>query len=172
MAKLKTDHDKALELLSAIDPKEAPYDSKYKARDIFKELSTNLPPNESDPFYNALMGGLYAEIGVIDIDVEELSEGEKNLLKSLSHFEDLTDKKYCIISEIKALNQLGILWCLRDDYRKAKTYLERSLETYKKFEKHPDCQLYELGDLFNAKAQWIALPIFCAWSPEHLAIFA
>ena len=138
--------EKVLKLQTAIDPVEKPYESKYEARNIINELI-----KEVDESQGALLGGLYITQGIIDIDVEELSIGEINLLKGLDYLSDVDDRSKVIIQEIKVLNQLGILWCLREDYEKAYLYLNRSLESYTNYiDGHLKEFLFEIIDLFEA----------------------
>ena len=77
--------------------------------------------------------GIFCQIETIDVAVEEFSEAEKNLKKSLEHLEQVSSKEFKVLSLLKALNQLGILWCVRDDYQEAKTFLDKSLEEYNIF---------------------------------------
>ena len=71
MGELKEQFSEALKLQNAIDPPEKPYESKYKARKILGEIIGQIDANDND----ALLGSLYTTIGVIDVDVEELSTG-------------------------------------------------------------------------------------------------
>ena len=152
LMKLNKDFENAEELLKVIDPKETPYESKYKARTILKDIIEKLKNDLSDTrsHCQALIGGIFCHIGTIDVDVEEFSEAEKNLKKSLEHLEQVSSKEFKVLSLLKALNQLGILWCVRDDYQEAKTYLDKSLEEYNIFSSNHQDHLYELSDLFKA----------------------
>ena len=71
MDDLSNQFSEALKLQNAIDPPEKPYESKYKARKILNEIICKIDGHGND----ALIGGLYATIGVIDVEVEELSTG-------------------------------------------------------------------------------------------------
>ena len=71
MDDLSNQFSEALKLQNAIDPPEKPYESKYKARKMLNEIIGKLDVHDND----ALIGGLYATIGVMDVDVEELSTG-------------------------------------------------------------------------------------------------
>ena len=71
MDDLSNQFSEALKLQNAIDPPEQPYESKYKARKILNEIISKIDVQDND----ALIGGLYATIGVIDVEVEELSTG-------------------------------------------------------------------------------------------------
>ena len=72
MGELRKQFSEALKLQSTIDPPEKPYESKYKARKILNEIIGKIDGQDND----ALIGGLYATIGVMDVDVEELSTGK------------------------------------------------------------------------------------------------
>ena len=76
--------------------------------------------------------------------------GETDLLKAISHLCNVDDRELALLQEIKALNQLGILWCLRDDYEKAGAYLQQSLVNYQNFmDREEKKYLYETVDLFQ-----------------------
>ena len=144
LVNLKEDFLKAEALISVIDPKETPFESKYQARKILRDLVTKVENNK------AILGGVHCLLGIIDVDVEEFSQGETDLLQALNYICDEENRDKIIIHEIKTLNQLGILWCLRDNFEKAKTYLDRSLESYENFLQREDKKcLYELSDLFD-----------------------
>jgi tetratricopeptide (TPR) repeat protein len=155
LMKLKKEFDKAVDLQLVIDPKETPYKSKYEARDIYNEIIKTLADLGDDKSHcQAILGGLYCTVGIIDVDVEELSTGETNIVKALKILDEMPEQHLKIISELKALNQLGILWCMREDFEKAKEYLERGLESYLQFMKDNEDKsktiLYELSDLMSA----------------------
>ena len=153
LMKLNKDFENAEELLQVIDPKETPFESKYKARTILKEIIEKLNDlSDTRSHCQALIGGIFCQIGTIDVDVEEFSEAETNLKKSLEHLEQVSSisKEFAVLSLLRALNQLGILWCVRDDYQEAKTYLDKSLEEYNIFSSNHQDHLYELSDLFKA----------------------
>ena len=139
---------KAEALLSVIDPKETPFESKYQARKILQNLIEKLEDSQN----SAILGGLYCLLGIIDVDVEEFSQGETDLLQALNQICDVENREKIIIQEIKTLNQLGILWCLRDNYEKARTFLDRSLESYTNFLQNGPKNLFELTDLFDPES--------------------
>ena len=144
LVNLKKDFLKAEALLSVIDPKETPFQSKYQARKILQDVVSKTDDA-------AILGGLHCLLGIIDVDVEEFSQSETDLLQALSYICEVDNRDKIIIQEVKTLNQLGILWCLRDDYEKAKMYLDRSLQSYLQFLKNEDKKcLYELADLFES----------------------
>ena len=78
MGDLKEQFSEAVKLHSAIDPPEKPYESKYKARKILDEIICQIQAGQIDENENdALLGSLYTTMGVIDVDVEELSTGKE-----------------------------------------------------------------------------------------------
>ena len=60
-------------------------------------------------------------------------------------------KKYVIATRVASLNQLGIIWTMRDNLDKARSYLEQSLAAY--FEHgnigEEDKEVYLLVDLLK-----------------------
>ena len=147
MERLKEKFQTALDLTTKIDPVGTPYQSKYEAREILDEILTELSEfNHS----SALVGGIYVALGIIDLEVEELSKGEVSLLKSIELMCDVEQRDETILQEIKALNQLGILWCLREDYEQALNFLKRASECYQQFVSQEEkIHLYETLDLFT-----------------------
>ena len=84
LMKLNKDFEKAEEFLKVIDPKETPYDSKYQARTLFKEIICKLSDlQDSRSHCQAIIGGLLCQIGIIDVEVEEFAEAERNLKKAV-----------------------------------------------------------------------------------------
>ena len=71
--RIKEQFSEVVRLHSVIDPPEKPYESKYKARKILEEIIGQIDANDND----ALLGSLYTTMGVIDVDVEELSTGKE-----------------------------------------------------------------------------------------------
>ena len=82
---------------------------------------------------NAVKSSLYCLLGCIDIEVQELAQGQKNLEQALMLLENVTKKEFVVLTTVKAYNQLGVLWCIRDDHEKAKKYLDLSQRTYEEF---------------------------------------
>ena len=80
LMKLNKDFENAEELLKVIDPKETPFESKYKARTILKEIIEKLNNYLSDDTRShcqALIGGLFSQIGTI---------GKRHALKIYDQF--------------------------------------------------------------------------------------
>ena len=149
--KLNKEYEQVEELLKQIDPTETPYESKYQARTKLNDIIAKLDDlQDSRSHCQSLLGGLHGQIGIINVDVEEFPEAEKSLKKSVQLLEDVNENQaFTTISLLKSLNQLGILWCLRDNYHEAKIFLDKSLNVYNNFKSKPNEQLYELSDLFK-----------------------
>ncbi|GFR62217.1 KIF1-binding protein homolog [Elysia marginata] len=128
------------------DPEDEPYRSKYKARELYKELSLKLKdkqgcaeisePDKQTISYLVLV--LDQLLGLNYIECEELSEGEDYLNSCLKTIEE-NEQINAISLHITTLNHLGILWSERRDYEKALQYLQKSEALYHNYKK-------EIGD--------------------------
>ena len=72
-------------------------------------------------------------MGVIAVETEEPSTGEEHLSRALS----VLSGKECIPEgvwvAIACYNQLGIIWCERDDHEKAHEYLQSARQLFLKY---------------------------------------
>ena len=131
-------YDKAEDLLDITDPETEPYKSKYECRRILQEIISLIKQygenehNCSDHL-NAIEASLYCLLGCIDVEVQELGQGEKDLLASLNILKEVKKKQFVVLTDVKAHNQLGVLWCIRDDHAKAKQYLDKAERAYDEF---------------------------------------
>ena len=133
-------YDQAEALLNITDPETEPYKSKYECRNSLKELISILELHDNNnqasiDHSNAVKSSLYCLLGCIDIEVQELAQGEKDLQHALNLLKDARKKEFIVLTAVKAYNQLGVLWCIRDDHEKAKSYLDMSQQTYEDFSK-------------------------------------
>ena len=138
MQKLLEKYEQAETLLGITDPESEPYKSKYECRKTLDELISLLHiNNEKDNICiehsNAVEASLYCLLGCIDIEVQELAQGEKDLLASLKLLENVKRKEFIVLTAVKSYNQLGVLWCIRDDHEKAKHYLDQAQTFYENF---------------------------------------
>ena len=134
-------YDQAETLLDINDPESEPYKSKYECRKRLDEIISVLhDQNENDnvtiEHSNAIEASLYCLLGCINIEVQELAQGEKDLLASLSLLRNVKRKEFVVLTAVKANNQLGILWCIRDEHEKAKYYLDQAQDIYEDFIDH------------------------------------
>lgn len=155
LAKLAKDYEKGCDLLKVIDPTDKPYESKYEARRLFSGILNSLIDLKDDtPHVQAIMAGLYCAIGCIDVDVDEWTQGENDLTKSISLSQSIQPRDLVVVAQVRALNQLGILWCYRENHEEAKKFLDKSLEAYVSYShdgRDPSEKfMYELWDLFHA----------------------
>ncbi|XP_050668665.1 KIF-binding protein-like [Leptidea sinapis] len=138
----KENYGKVRKLLdedSKNDPPNEPYFSKYKAKDLLKSIydglkSVNYSECNLDRIkLDAMMGVVLLNIGIVDMEVEELS-ASLNILKEA---EELLLPNSCkpeiVTTLINIENNLGILWSNLDDPEKAKSYLFKARELYESF---------------------------------------
>lgn len=143
--------------LSKLDSEDAPYTSKYKARDILKSLkckiedlledsgidlssSINVSESQSKNLLNLispahLLCVLNYELGVNYVECEEVPTGQEYLEKCLKLVESNKLMSSWIAISISANNQLGILWSNRHSYEEAFNYLKISEDLYLNFKK-------------------------------------
>ncbi|RUS72998.1 hypothetical protein EGW08_019246 [Elysia chlorotica] len=128
------------------DPEDEPYRSKYRARELYKELSVKLKDKQSSSeisdsdkqTISYLILVIDQLLGLNYIECEELSEGEDYLTSCLKTIEE-NQLVNSISLHITTLNHLGILWSERRDYKKALKYLQNSEALYHNYKK-------EIGD--------------------------
>merc|ERR1712012_88393 len=82
---------------------------------------------------NAISSFLLTKAGVLRTEVEEPSIGEKLLLAGLEVCDKVGEERVTLAARLAAHNQLGILWCQRDDMIKARQHLEKALNIYFNF---------------------------------------
>ncbi|XP_026856333.2 KIF-binding protein [Electrophorus electricus] len=166
------------EIESKKDPENDPFRSKYKARELLKEIYSsvkNLDADESeeedsdgqtvdvgteDAALKAYAGdsraGLRAvKLGVVDyylgvnhIETEELSAGEEHLTNCMKCLVKCTVTRENVSLLIQARNQLGILWAGRDDTEKAQGFLETAESVYICYMKEDGQPPLDLVDFF------------------------
>ncbi|KAF9423106.1 hypothetical protein HW555_001410 [Spodoptera exigua] len=130
---------KLLDEDSKNDPENEPYMSKYKAKAILVSMGDSLkklldsPTSLDDLKLQAMLGTVLLNIGIIDMETEELSSSEKVLSEAIDLLSPNSTKPEIIITLINVYNNLGILWSNRDAPDKAKTYLIQAKELYENF---------------------------------------
>ncbi|XP_013396332.1 KIF1-binding protein homolog [Lingula anatina] len=138
------------------DPEEEPYRSKYKSREILKQLHEKISDlrdeNESKDDLEKTkirLGLLEYLIGVNYLDTEEMSSGEEHIKKCMDLLEShKLDIKACNLVQ-NAYNQLGILWTTRRQPDTALSYLQRSEDLYKQFKQEVGNAPWKLSELFQ-----------------------
>ncbi|XP_022814565.1 protein KBP homolog [Spodoptera litura] len=130
---------KLLDEDSKNDPENEPYMSKYKAKGILVSMGDSLkklldnPTSLDDLKLQAMLGTMLLNIGIIDMETEELTSSEKVLSEAIELLSPNSSKPEIIITLINVYNNLGILWSNRDAPDKAKTYLIHAKELYENF---------------------------------------
>ena len=101
-------YTKAEELIRARDPEKEPYKSKYRAREILQDLIQQVQDDaNSESIHGCAVGAaLHTTIGCIDVDVQELNEGEINLKRSCELMENVNRRDLVVLCKIKTLNQV------------------------------------------------------------------
>lgn len=139
------------------DPEDEPYRSKYKARELYLEMSSKLKDQLSSEISKSEKQTVRYLILVLDqllglnfIECEELAEGEDYLNSCLKSIED-NGQTNAISLHITTLNHLGILWSERRNYEKSLQYLQRSESLYYNYKKEigdaPECVMEILEPL-------------------------
>lgn len=143
---LKEKYEKAEKLVeedSKHDPETEPFKSHYAARDILVELQNNIKnilanyestdEDEDVCTYRYILGFIYKDTGRICVWAEELAAGEIYLKNCIELLEPYRLRPECINAYLGALNQIGILWSIRQDATKSNEYLAKSESVYAEF---------------------------------------
>ncbi|XP_066456742.1 KIF-binding protein isoform X1 [Eleutherodactylus coqui] len=118
----------ASDVESKSDPENEPYRSKYRARELLREVRALLGPEEDDEA--ARLGVVEFRLGVNHTETEEMSAGEEHLVKAARLLERCRLSHDCVSVYIQAENNLGILWADRGEIIIAQTYLESAESLY------------------------------------------
>ncbi|XP_026483582.1 KIF-binding protein-like [Vanessa tameamea] len=138
----KENYGKVRKLLdedSKNDPENEPYSSKYKARDILNNMRDALSNvSESETNLNkvkldAMLGVVLLNIGIIDMETEELTASEKVLKEAEDLLIPNSLKPEIVTTLINIENNLGILWSNRDEPEEAKLFLLKAKTFYEDF---------------------------------------
>uniref|UniRef100_A0AAQ6IM70 KIF-binding protein n=1 Tax=Anabas testudineus TaxID=64144 RepID=A0AAQ6IM70_ANATE len=169
------------------DPENDPFRSKYKARELLREIYCSLKSFEAgegeedsgklDGFGQGFSGdspaGLRAAklgaveyyLGVNHVDTEELSAGQEHLTNCMKLLE-----RCRVSSENVSLflhNQLGILWAGRDEMEQAQGYLETAESIYQHYMKEVKFELaythtmYYLAQVYKNIGQTERAATYC-----------
>ncbi|CAG9785773.1 unnamed protein product [Diatraea saccharalis] len=138
----KENYGKVRKLLdedSKNDPENEPYLSKYKAKEILMNMYVNLKKisnpdsNLCGVKFDAMLGTVLLNIGIIDMETEELTSSERVLSEAVELLTANSTKPEIVITLINIYNNLGILWSNRDEPGKAKVFLLSAKELYESF---------------------------------------
>lgn len=119
-----------LEEESKHDSESQPYKSKYAARELLYEMKSTLSSIKdsirlNDPLFDditAIYGAVLLLLGTVSIDTEEFATGEEHLMNCLRSIELKAIHPKNILTVLKVLNQLGLLWSQRSDNQKSFRY--------------------------------------------------
>lgn len=112
----------ARELSDAPNEDKTPYATKYEAREILENLKAELMAGGGSGSAAELIAGRVAIVdsilGTNFIDCEENPAGEKCLVSALESLKGQAKQYLSALQEV--YNSLGVLWCGRGEYAKAK----------------------------------------------------
>ena len=137
---LSVKYDEVERLMALKDRESEPYKSKYAARDLLHQMADAVKDqiNETQVHASAIGAAVYSAIGCIDMDTQELAEAETHLKTSMEVAAHVDAPDLIALTRVKTLNQLGVLWCIRDDAEKAERYLDDALRVYASFSREKD----------------------------------
>lgn len=141
-------YERAVKLVneeSKNDPPTDPYRSHYEAKDLLLQLKENLKnalisvqaeeaDNGVDDFtYQVILAFVCRDLGRIYVFCEEPATGEKFLMECLDLVKERKMEPVAAIPYVGAMNELGIVYANRSEYKKAYEYLVDSEKAYKDF---------------------------------------
>ncbi|XP_037072888.1 KIF-binding protein-like [Pollicipes pollicipes] len=140
-----------LEVVSASDPEDEPYKSKYAARELLNDAKFQLERHieQSDvigPASHQLAAVLYY-LGYIGVETDEPSAGEELLEASLRAAPALGP--CTVISTLSALNQLGLVWSRRGEHNRSQHYLQTAETVYQQYRDQVTLKPVEMSELFR-----------------------
>ncbi|XP_059055476.1 KIF-binding protein-like [Achroia grisella] len=131
---------KLLDVDSNHDPENEPYLSKYKAKELLNNMRdclTNVAKRDNldRSKFEAMLGTVLMDIGIIDMETEDFSSSEKVLMEAVDLLTQDSGncKPEMVTTLINVYNNLGILWSNREEPEKAKSFLLKSKELYETF---------------------------------------
>lgn len=101
--------------------------------------------------FTAMLGVVYLYLGMVSIDTEEISTGEKHLEKCKEIIEKHQEKPEIIMITLNMYNQFGILWSQREP-EKSKFYLEKAEQLYLKYKDKSETPV-DISDIFQANIE-------------------
>ncbi|CAG9762454.1 unnamed protein product [Ceutorhynchus assimilis] len=155
---LEEKYQKVIKLLledSKSDPENEPFLSKYSARQILIGMKANLEnlmriQSSGGPEsikLNAMYGTVHLYLGMVAIDTEEITVGEKHLDKCQEIIKDIQSLPDVVLIALNMYNQFGILWSQREP-EKSKIFLEKAEQLYLDFKSTGTAPI-DIADLFK-----------------------
>lgn len=143
LSDLKENFQKAEKLVkeeNLMDPAEEPYKSLYEAAVIFialenkvEQLLKDCKEEEDILIYSTILGHVYVSLGEIFVNTEELSGGQKYLMKAKEILEEFKLRPEVVIPLIDSLNKLGILNSKWEKIDIATAFLNQAESIFKEF---------------------------------------
>ncbi|XP_034044412.1 KIF-binding protein isoform X1 [Thalassophryne amazonica] len=148
------------------DPENDPFRSRYKARELFREIYCSLKSFEPvdgeesveqlrdlsgdspDGLRAVRMAAVDYYLGVNHIDTEELSAGEEHLINCLKLLDKCRVSPENVSLFIHVRNQLGILWAGREEMEKAQGFLEMAESIYQQYMKEEGSPPLDITEYF------------------------
>eukprot|EP01114_Cavostelium_apophysatum_P020492 TRINITY_DN6884_c0_g1_i1.p1 TRINITY_DN6884_c0_g1~~TRINITY_DN6884_c0_g1_i1.p1 ORF type:complete len:251 (-),score=29.93 TRINITY_DN6884_c0_g1_i1:49-765(-) len=126
-------------LSAAEDPERTPFASRYKAIEILdkqqdalqQKLGSGYLSNEQSEMVKDWCGVIDTHVGVLHIETEDLPAGEKRLLRALERL-PLRENQHCL-ELLQIYNQLGMVFCNRNDSERADELLKKAEQLYHKW---------------------------------------
>ncbi|XP_040218124.1 KIF-binding protein [Rana temporaria] len=139
----------ASEVESKGDPENEPYRSKYRARELLREVRALLGAEEesgerqedgaqdedTQSTLAARLAVIEYRLGVNHTETEEMSAGEEHLVKVTRLLERHRLLHDCVSTYVQAQNNLGILWAERGEIIIGQKYLESAESLYLQYMK-------------------------------------
>lgn len=156
---LQENYEKVRKLIdedSKHDPESNPYTSKYAALAILLSMKSNIEEilqsisnTEQKIKYEAMLGAVLLNIGIINMETEELSASEETLTAALDILETNSLAPQTVVALISVYNHLGILKSYREETPISENRLNKAESLYRDFKKleiHP----WDIAELFKA----------------------
>uniref|UniRef100_A0A672ZII4 KIF-binding protein n=1 Tax=Sphaeramia orbicularis TaxID=375764 RepID=A0A672ZII4_9TELE len=145
------------EVESLHDPENDPFRSKYKARELLREIYCSLKSFEA-------VEAVEYYLGVNHVDTEELSAGQEHLMNCVKLLEKCRVSSDNVSLFIHVRNQLGILWAGRDETEEAQGFLETAESIYQRYMKEdgsPPTDMTEYFSCFYVPGQTERAATYC-----------
>uniref|UniRef100_A0A671Y6H8 KIF-binding protein n=1 Tax=Sparus aurata TaxID=8175 RepID=A0A671Y6H8_SPAAU len=135
------------------DPDNDPFRSKYKARELLREIYCSLKNFEAGDagLRAAKLGAVEYYLGVNHVDTEELSAGQEHLMNCMKLLERCRVSSENVSLFIHVRNQLGILWAGRDETETAQGFLETAESIYQRYMKEDGSPPTDMTEYFTTE---------------------
>ena len=137
------------------DPETDPYKSKYKARELWHELRTEIQEYRNSDSANSdvwifLIAILDFQLGRNYNETEEMATGETHLQLCIDALAEYRLHERACGILLKAFNELGILWAGRLQSTKAMSFLKKAEQLYADYETNTGSAPYTMNEMFSS----------------------